>query len=541
MRPTSKSVATSLFVVFAFLAPLAHARPRPVPDVLDLKADAVVDLRTVEGARLAQATWRYRDVRVAETDFRSSGPDWKPSGAPIRTLDIAPKVGAPDFDDSSWETLDPTTLEARRSSGKLAFAWYRLQVTIPETIGKVSTTGATIVFEIVLDDYAEIWVNGALPRILGTAGGQLVGGFNAPNRVVLTRDARPGQKFQIAVFGANGPLSDPPSNYVWIRSATLDVYAASRLSEAKTWVGEVVRLDPAVDAIVPPGAKLEKLAEGFQFIEGPVWHPDGYLLFSEPNNNKIYRYTPDGDLSVFRSKSGYTGTDIGEYGQPGSNGLALDGEGRLTICEHGNHRVTRLEKNGRLTVLADRYLGKRLNSPNDLVYRSDGSLYFTDPPFGLPRFFDDPRKELPFSGVFRYADGKLQLLTRELTGPNGLAFSPDERFLYVDNWDAKKKVVMRYPVRSDGTLGDGAVFFDMKDAPEEEALDGLKVDRAGNLFVSGPGGVWILSAEGKHLGTIKGPELPANFAWGDADGRTLYMTARSGLYRLRLSGAGSQP
>ncbi len=210
-------------------------------------------------------------------------------------------------------------------------------------------------------------------------------------------------------------------------------------------------------------------------------------------------------MSIFRTKSGYAGIDVGEYGQPGSNGLTLDREGRLTINEHGNRRVVRLEKTGAVTVLADRYRGKRLNSPNDLVYRSDGALYFTDPPFGLPRAFDDPRRELPFSGVFRPKDGELALVSTDLTGPNGLAFSPDERYLYVGNWDPRKKVLMRYEVRPDGSLAHGHVFFDMTGAPGEDALDGIKVDWRGNLYVSGPGGLWILSPEGKHLGTAEGP------------------------------------
>jgi gluconolactonase len=243
-------------------------------------------------------------------------------------------------------------------------------------------------------------------------------------------------------------------------------------------------------------------------------------------------------LSVFRTKSGYSGVDIGEYGQPGSNGLALDHAGRLTINEHGNHRVSRLEKTGALTVLADRFEGKRLNSPNDLVYKSDGSLYFTDPPFGLPKFANDARKELTFSGVFRLSGEKLQLVGKELSGPNGLAFSPDEKYLYVGNWDEKKKVVMRYDVNTDGSLSNGKVFFDMTSAPGEDALDGVKVDRRGNVYVSGPGGLWILSPAGKHLGTIVTPEHPHNFAWGD-DGRSLYVTARSTLYRLRLNVAGA--
>jgi gluconolactonase len=291
---------------------------------------------------------------------------------------------------------------------------------------------------------------------------------------------------------------------------------------------------------VPPGATIEQLADGFLFTEGPVWVPDGYLLFSDPNANTVYRWSDDDGLSVFRTKSGYSGVDIGDYGQPGSNGLAVDREGRLTINEHGNRRVTRLEKNGVLTVLADRYEGRRLNSPNDLVYKSDGSLYFTDPPFGLPKFFADPRKELAHSGIYRLADGRLSLLATDLTGPNGLAFSPDEQYLYVGNWDEKKKVVMRYEVQPDGTLRAGTVFFDMTSAPGEDALDGVKVDREGNLYVSGPGGLWILSAAGKHLGTIGGAIHAHNFAWGDADGRTLYLTARSGLYRIRLGIPGSR-
>jgi gluconolactonase len=289
---------------------------------------------------------------------------------------------------------------------------------------------------------------------------------------------------------------------------------------------------------VPADLRAERLAEGFLFTEGPVWVPEGYLLFSDPNANTIYRWSDNDGLSVFRTKSGYTGSDIGEYGQPGSNGLALDREGRLTINEHGNHRVSRLEKTGALTALADRFEGKRLNSPNDLVYRSDGSLYFTDPPFGLPKFADDARKELSFSGVFRLAGGTLQLVGSDLKGPNGLAFSPDEKYLYVGNWDEKNKVVMRYAVKSDGTLANGEVFFDMTSAPGEDAIDGVKVDERGNVYVSGPGGLWILSPDGKHLGTIVTPEHPHNFAWGD-DGRSLYVAARSSLYRIRLNVAGA--
>ena len=197
--------------------------------------------------------------------------------------------------------------------------------------------------------------------------------------------------------------------------------------------------------------------------------------------------------------------------------------------------MIRVNPHGDITVLADRYEGRRLNSPNDLVYRSDGTLYFTDPPFGLPDAFDDPAKELPFSGVFRVRDGAVTLVTDELAGPNGLAFSPDERYLYVGNWDPERKVVMRYEIDAAGDpVGAGEVFYDMTDAPGEDAIDGIKVDRDGNLYVCGPGGIWVLSPDGEQLGLLELPEDPHNLAWGDADGRTLYITALTSVYRMRL-------
>jgi gluconolactonase len=304
---------------------------------------------------------------------------------------------------------------------------------------------------------------------------------------------------------------------------------------------KVVRLDPSLDRIVPRGATIEKLAGGFQFIEGPVWHPDGYLLFSDPNANTIYRWSPDGQVSVFRAKSGYAGVDAGEYGQPGSNGLTLDPEGRLVINQHGARRVVRLERTGVLTTLADRYEGKRLNSPNDLVYRSDGALYFTDPPFGLPKFHADARRELPYAGVFLLKDGRLTLVNGDLSGPNGVALSPDEKTLYVGDWDLERKVVMRHDVRADGTLGPGRVFADFTGETGDDAIDGLKVDRAGNVYICGPGGLWIVSPEGRRLGLLRLPENPHNIAFGEADGRTLFIAAQTGVYRVRLGVEGIRP
>jgi len=295
-----------------------------------------------------------------------------------------------------------------------------------------------------------------------------------------------------------------------------------------------------LDQIVPRDAKIEQLAEGFGFTEGPVWIPDGYLLFADLPLNVIRRWDPRHGASVVRTRTGYAAADIPPGGSMGSNGMTLDGEGRLTICEPGNHRVTRQEPDGRLTVLADQFEGERLNSPNDLVYKSDGALYFTDPPHGLPLEDDDPAKELPFNGVFRLADGKLTLVTAELPRPNGLAFSPDEKYLYVSNSDRNNKIWMRYDVERDGSLANGKLFLDLNGEPGQEP-DGMKVDRRGNLYLTGPGGLWITDPAGRILGVIRTTHEPANAAWGDADGKGLYLTARGALYRIRLSIAGIRP
>jgi gluconolactonase len=539
---TRPCLLLALVVVSGAGAPLAAQTAAEMPSG---PPAATIDLATDAGVRLTKSQWRYSDTKIIETAFNAPGADHQPTGARIKTYDYTPHAGGADFDDSKWQVIAPTTLDRRRATGRLCFNWYRITLTIPARIGSYDPTGATVVFTTSVDDYAEVWVDGELTRAPGQAGGSVIAGWNATNRVVVGRNVRPGQRIQLAVFGANGPLSNPPTNFIYMRAAALEFYPGTpgpvAITPSEVNV-EVVRVDPAIDAIVGSNPKIFKLAEGFTFTEGPIWVRDGgYLLFSDPNRNIIYKYTHDGQLSAFREPSGYSGNDIAEYGQPGSNGLTLDRQGHLIINQHGNRRVVRLEADGGETVLADRYEGKRLNSPNDLVYKSDGALYFTDPPFGLPKFFDDPRKELPYSGVYRVADGRIQLVNNELTGPNGLSFSPDERFLYVGNWDEQRKVVMRYEVQPDGTLGRGRVFFDMTTAPGEDALDGVKVDQQGNVYVSGPGGLWVLSPAGKHLGTIIAPKHVHNMAWGDDDGRTLYLCARSGLYRMRLNIAGVRP
>lgn len=307
-------------------------------------------------------------------------------------------------------------------------------------------------------------------------------------------------------------------------------------------VGAVTRLDPAFDRLVAPGAKIEKLAGGLQFTEGPVWVAEGgaYLLFSDIPSNAIMKWAPDGATSVFRKPVFPGSFPAGQF--VGSNGLTLDRQRRLVSCEHGNRRVARTEKNGSITVLADRFEGKRLNSPNDAVYKKNGDLYFTDPPYGFLKQDDDPAKELKFNGVFRLTPtGRLDLLAKDMTRPNGLGFSPDEKKLYIANSDPARKVWMVYDVRPDGTLANGKVFFDVTQEKEQGLPDGLKLDTQGNLYGTGPGGVWVLSPQGKLLGKIQPPEIPANCGWGDADGKTLYLTARTGLYRIKLSVAGIKP
>lgn len=539
-------------IATAIIAPLTAAllvradQSPPLPD-------AVVDLRSSAGAALVAGQWRYTDAHIVDAENAAPGPDNKPSSTLVNTHDIHPRIGTPDFEAAPWQLIAPESLEMRRTAGRLSFAWYRLDLTIPNDINGLATAGSSIVLDLTVDDYAEVWIDGALPQVLGQTGGPLIRGWNAPSRVTVARDARPGQQVHLAVFAANGPLSAPPPNYVWIRSATLNFYMPGREPNAQPIPvpTEIILADPALDAIIASGAKAEMLADGFSFTEGPVWvphlpagqsygggGPGGYLLFSDPNKNVIHRWDPgEGEVSLFRSSSGYSGTggpNIGEYHQPGSNGLALSPDGRLTICEHGNRRVTRLEPNGSITVLADRYEGKRLNSPNDVVYRSDGALFFTDPPYGLPKIYDDPRKELQFSGVFCLSNGSLRAVAIDLKGPNGLAFSPDEKYLYVDNWDEQRKVIVRYDVASDGSLSNPTMLVDLTASdPGEICFDGLKVDSSGNIYAAAPGGLRIFSAAGKHLGTIRLPELPANFAFGDTDGKTLYITARTSLYRLR--------
>ncbi len=306
-------------------------------------------------------------------------------------------------------------------------------------------------------------------------------------------------------------------------AALLVLYLCGACEREEQGMAAGTTFDGTFEGIVGE-ARAEKVADGFRFTEGPVWVPDGYLLLSDIPANTIYRWSPDGEQAeVFRQPSGH------------SNGLTLDREGHLVACEH-DRRVSLTESDGTVVTLAERYQGKWLNSPNDIVVKSDGGVYFTDPPYGLPGQSDG--KELDFQGVYRIEpDGTLVLLDASFERPNGLAFSPDERVLYID--DSYRGHIRAFDVEGDGRLANGRVFAELKRPGAAGVPDGMKVDIHGNVFCTGPGGVWVIAPSGEVLGTIEVPEVPANLAWGDEDLKTLYITARTGLYRIRLQTGGA--
>jgi gluconolactonase len=301
----------------------------------------------------------------------------------------------------------------------------------------------------------------------------------------------------------------------------------------------ITRLDPAFDKLVPRDARIEKVAGGFMFIEGPLWRSSGALWFSDVVGNVVRQWSPDGGVVELLRPGGYDGNHLPAGGFVGPNGMTSGPNGDVLLCQHGNRRIVRVGPGLRVTTLVDHYQGKKLNAPNDIVFRSDGTLFFTDPPYGLPRQDDDPSKELPFNGVFKLKDGKLDVIITDLTRPNGIALSPDEKVLYVSNSDEKQRIWMRYDVAADGSVSAGRVLFDATSHKEGGVPDGLKIDVLGNIWATGPSAVLVLSPEGRHLGTITPPEDPANCGWGD-DGRTLYMTAETGLYRIRTSVMGQK-
>jgi gluconolactonase len=336
----------------------------------------------------------------------------------------------------------------------------------------------------------------------------------------------------------------------WFCGFTDSAFAEDAKPKEYPTLGKVARFDPRMDKLVPKDARVEQLAEGFDWSEGPVWIKNGgFLLFSDIPRNSVVKWSEKEGISVFLKPSGYTGnTDYGR--EPGCNGLALDLKGQLVCCEHGDRRLSVLTKGGGKRTLVDNYQGKRLNSPNDVVVKSNGDMYFTDPPYGLPKQQDDPSRELDFCGVYYLAkDGgpggqpysKLTLLTDKMTRPNGIALSPDEKILYVAQSDSNAPIIMAFDIKADGTVENGRTFFDateLKKKYSKGGPDGLKVDREGNLFATGPGGVMVVGKDAKLLGVIETGQATANCAWGD-DGSTLYICADMYLGRIRLTTKGA--
>jgi gluconolactonase len=305
-------------------------------------------------------------------------------------------------------------------------------------------------------------------------------------------------------------------------------------STAVEAVGSIDRLDPGLDAILAPDAKIEKVATGFNFVEGPMWR-DGRLWFSDLTGNKLYAVTPDGKVELLLDHSGGLETITGFKG---SNGMVTNKDGKVILAQHGLRRLVVLDDKMQATPLVTTYEGHKINSPNDLVYHPDGSLWFTDPPFGLDKQDTDPAKELPFNGVYRYADGKLTAVIKDLAKPNGIGFSPDGKILYISN-SGPDMLVKRFDVGANGAVTNGRVIISFP-GTADDVPDGLKVDSLGDVWATGPGGIRIMTPDGKVLGQIKLPEVAANIAWGD-DGSTAYITASTSIYRVRMRAPGEHP
>ncbi|MDR6196505.1 SMP-30/gluconolactonase/LRE family protein [Siphonobacter sp. SORGH_AS_0500] len=303
-------------------------------------------------------------------------------------------------------------------------------------------------------------------------------------------------------------------------------------------LGKIVRLDPAFDQIIPLQATIEVVASGFKWAEGPAWSKnEGCLFFSDTKQNKIYRWHPQDGLSIFLSPSGYTGR--GEYSdEPGSNGLLINAKGELVACEHGDRRLTRMPmKTGGKYTLADRWEGKRFNSPNDVCEHSSGAYYFTDPPYGLAQKEKDPSREMDAFGVYRVdSSGKVTQIINNLKRPNGVALSPDEKTLYVAQSDDSEPYIMAYPLQNDGSVGKGRIFYDFTPLIKQglkRAPDGIRTDASGNLYAAGGGGFLILNAQGKLLGRLEFKTATSNCSFG-SDGY-MYLTAENYICRVRVS------
>jgi len=447
---------------------------------------AEIDLQTDDGVRAVHGQWRYSPVRIVESEFGGE-----------RVYDYTPHAGVAGFDDSRWLALKPAEIR-RGHAGRMSFVWYRIKVTIPDRVGGLDPTGMTAVLETLVDDYGEIWVDGELPRWQGLVGGPVVAGFLTPNRLVLARHLKPGRVIEIAIFVMNGPISNVPPNRANMHSAKLQFYTTPPGPMALLPGGynpDVELREKSAARIFIDNLKLIKLADGFSAAAKPVWDSTGLLLFDS------YRYAPEKVCTAPIAAQSRVKTDLSpDERLQRARAAAVDAQGRLTLAVP--RRVLRIEPDGKSTVLAE-------ETARDLVYRTDGTLYLAT---------DDK--------ILSWREGKSRSIDQPQ--PQGLALSPDEKWLYVTT----PAGVTRYAVNPDGTLSNGTVIAQV------ESAGGIQIDIEGNLYVAALDGLRVLSSDGRDLGTMLTGRKPRQLAWGDADAKTLYLTSPEALYCVRLGVAG---
>jgi gluconolactonase len=458
-------------------ARILHAPARPFGEPI-----AVVDLMDADAAASVAVAWRFVDASIVEIDSNDPGPDLRPTGPPVRSHDVTPRPRAPGWDEAAWTPIEPSALGARRGHGHFALGWFRASLTLPSRIGTTDIAGTTVVFEIVADDYSEVWVDGHLSASPGDAGGGPVSGFNAPNRVVLTRDAEPGHTYDVAVLAMNAPLSVSPPNFLWVRSAVLDVYAPRS-----------------------PAAGLEAIATGFSGLRAMAWTDDG-LLFCDARANTIYRYDPAQErIGVWRSHSGSMAADIGASDEPGATGLAVDANERVLIVQPASARLVRIERTGAVTVLADALEGAPLSGLRTVAIDAPGMIWLTSS-----------------TGVLRVdGEGAVTMAARE-AAPSALAIDHDGGALFV----ATGARVVRRAIQDDG-LGSATTVIDL--GASSPTIRGLVVGRDGDLWLASAAGITHAAADGHVLTVVHIDEPATALAWGEG---TLFVAGETSLYRL---------
>ncbi|MBL8899097.1 MAG: SMP-30/gluconolactonase/LRE family protein [Planctomycetes bacterium] len=491
-------------------------RAQHVLHSFDELPDAGVDLATGAGAMRVQARWSFLPVEITPVAHRAVGADLKPSGPANRTFDVLPSGAASALASSGWRELAPEELVSRRGDGKLCFGWYRLQLELPTKLDSVPVEGGALFLEVVVDDLAEIWIDGEHRSILGTRGGSSAAGWNAPNRVQLTSHARSAQRFEIAIFAANAPLSQPPGNYLWIRSAALELYRAERAR-----IGTALELPrAALRAQRGDGAELRLLAEGFGSLRGLAWTAEQGLLLADAAKNTVYRLAEDGELHPYRVKSGAASTTELARLEPGARAIASAGDGRFDFAEGGRARIARIERNGVVRVLLDASSAGGALQPFALVARRDGVSYASDAEHGA---------------LFTLGLGVPQRVATPLPYPGALAFDASERALYVADAREPKLWIT-------ALAGDGSPAFETRELPLGAPARALAIDAFGRIFAAEGRTLTVRSRTGEELGSLSFEEPLTALTWIDAARRTLACASAHALHALALGPAvGAEP